>query len=61
MARTFKFTVVVECGSDGTADMNRVQEMVAITMQDLIYDDDFVSALGETQSVSVQVTPVLDN
>jgi hypothetical protein len=61
MARTFTYSVVIECGSNGSADMNRVQEMVALTMQDLIYDDDFVSALGETQSVSVQVTPILDN
>jgi hypothetical protein len=61
MARTFNFSVTIECGSDGQADTDRVYQMMAITMQDLIYDDEFVSALGETQSVSVQVTPVLGN
>jgi hypothetical protein len=61
MARTFTFTVTIECGSDGSADTAQVQQMMALTMQDLIYDDDFVSALGETQSVSVLVTPNLGN
>jgi archaellin len=26
-------------------------------MQDLIYDDEFISALGEQEAVTIQVTP----
>jgi hypothetical protein len=53
--------VVIECASDGQANMDLVQQMMGLTMQELIFDDDFVSALGETQSVSVEVTPVSSN
>ena len=59
--RTFRFSVVIECASDGQANMDLVQQMMGLTMQELIFDDDFVSALGETQSVSVEVTPVSSN
>jgi hypothetical protein len=41
--------------------MQRVEELIGLTFKDLIYDDEFVDALGETQSVSSQVTAILDN
>lgn len=59
--RRFKFEVTIECASDGQADTDRVQQMLSLSCQELIFDDDFVTALGETQSVSVEITPVLDN
>jgi hypothetical protein len=61
MARRLEYTLVIECGTDGPADMQRVEEMISLTFKDLIYDDEFVTALGETQSISSQVTPILDN
>lgn len=61
MARTLNYRLTIECGTDGPGDIDRVEQMIALTFKDLIYDDEFVDALGETQSVSSQVTPILDN
>lgn len=55
--RKFRFTFEIECASDGTADLNKVEEMIDLTMQDLVFDDEFVRALDEGQSVTIQVTP----
>jgi hypothetical protein len=60
MARRFEYRLVIECGSDGPGDMQRVEELIGLTFKDLIYDDEFVDALGETQSVASQVTAILD-
>lgn len=50
----FKFEVI--CGSDGTADETKVENMIDLAMQDLVYDDEFINALDESQSVTIQVT-----
>jgi hypothetical protein len=52
---------VVECGSDGVPDSTRVEEMIDLNMQDLVYDDEFIAALDEKESVTIQVIPILDN
>jgi archaellin len=31
--------------------------MIDLTMQELVFDDEFVSALDENQAVSIQVIP----
>lgn len=61
MARRLEYRLVIECGSDGPGDLARVEEMIALSFKDLMYDEEFVSALGETQSLSTQVTPILGN
>lgn len=55
--RAYKFTFEVVCASDGKADLTKVEEMIDLTMQDLVYDDEFIAALDEGQSVTIQVTP----
>lgn len=50
----FKFEVI--CGGNGTADETKVENMIDLAMQDLVYDDEFVAALDESQSVTIQVT-----
>ena len=55
MKRTFKFQFVVECVGDGNADIERVEEMIDISMQDLVYDDEFIAALDEKEAVTIQV------
>ena len=57
MPRTFKFTFTVECGGEGTADLSRVEHMIDLSMQELVYDDEFVRALDEKTSVTIQVEP----
>lgn len=58
MTREFKFTFVVTCAGDGRADQFRVEELVDLAMQDLVYDDQFVEALDEKEAVTIQVEMV---
>ncbi len=60
MARTYKFMFEVVCAGDGTPDLARVEEMIDLSMQDLVFDDEFVAALDEKQAVTIQVIPILD-
>jgi len=55
--RTYNFTFTIECASAGEPDLARVEEMIDLSMQDLVYDDEFVAALDEKQSVTIQVVP----
>ena len=57
MSRTYTYTFTIECASDGEADLTKVENLIDLSMQDLVYDDEFVSALDETASVTIQVTP----
>lgn len=54
--RKYVFKFEVTCGSNGTADEMTVENMIDLAMQDLVYDDEFVAALDESQSVTIQVT-----
>ncbi len=55
MSRTFKFTFEVTCVGNGQADEARVEEMIDLSMQDLVFDDEFITALDEKESVTIQV------
>ena len=58
--RSYKFVFEVVCAGDATANLARVEEMIDLSMQDLVYDDEFIVALDEKQSVTIQVMPILD-
>lgn len=60
MARTIRYSFTIECATDGTANLEKVEHMIDLAMQDLVYDDEFIAALGETQSVTIQTRPLLD-
>ena len=60
MSRTYKFVFTVTCAGEGTPDMTRVEEMLDLSMQDLVYDDEFVAALDEKEALTIQVMPLLD-
>lgn len=53
--RVYEFTFVISCASEGKPDMQRVEELIDLNMQDLVYDDNFIAALDESQAVSIQV------
>jgi hypothetical protein len=55
MSRTYQFTFTIECAGDGTPDMEHVENMIDLNMQDLVFDDTFIEALDEKQSVTIQV------
>lgn len=58
--RTYKFTFTVLCSSEGTPDLVKVEDMIDLAMQDLVYDDEFITALDEKEAVTIQVMPLLD-
>lgn len=60
MPRTYKFLFTVECASAGEPDLNAVENMIDLSMQELVMDDTFITALDEKESVTIQVMPILD-
>lgn len=58
--RTFKFQFEIVCTGQGRADLTRVEELIDLNMQDLVYDDQFIEALDEKEAVTIQVSK-LDN
>lgn len=55
--RTYTFTFTVICATAGEPDLDRVEEMIDLSMQELVYDDEFVTALDESEAVTIQVVP----
>jgi hypothetical protein len=60
MSRKIAWVVVMELGSDGKEDPQKVDELFELTVKDLVYDDEFIQALGETQSVSCRIDRLAD-
>ena len=56
--RTYEFKFTVECAGSGEPDLARVEDMIDLSMQDLVYDDEFIAALDEKEAVTIQVTPL---
>jgi len=55
--RTFTYTFTVVCAGEGKADLAQVENLIDLSMQELVYDDAFIAALDEKESVTIQVTP----
>lgn len=58
--KTFNYKFEVICSNPVSPDLTKVEEMINLAMQDLIYDDQFVAALGEKASITIRVSPILD-
>jgi hypothetical protein len=56
--RSFRFQFEVICAGRGQADLARVEQMIDLSMQELVYDDEFVAALDEHEAVTIQVLPL---
>lgn len=56
--RTFKFIFEVSCVGEGQADVNEVENLIDLSMQELVYDDRFIAALDEREAVTIQVNLV---
>lgn len=54
--REYRFVFTVQCSSDGVADDQKVESMIDLAMQDLVYDDAFIAALDEREAVTIQVS-----
>ncbi len=58
MTRLYTFVFTVECASNGNPDLIRAEEMIHLSMQELVYDDEFIATLDEKESVTIQVNLV---
>jgi hypothetical protein len=58
MSREYQFVFSVVCAGEGRPDLQRVEEMIDLSMQDLVFDDEFITALDEKESVTIQVNLV---
>ncbi len=58
MPRTYKFAFEVVCAGEGTPEMAKVEDMIDLAMQDLVYDDEFIAALDEKEAVTIQVSQI---
>lgn len=56
MTRLFTYKFTIECAGQGDADLARVEQLIDLSMQDLVEDDEFIMALDEKESVTIQVT-----
>ena len=56
--RTYKFQFEVMCVGNGTPDLAKVEDMIDLSMQELVYDDEFIDALDEKEAVTIQVLPL---
>ena len=54
--REYKYMFTVICKGAGRADESRVEQMIDLAMQDLVYDDEFIAALDEKEAVTIQVS-----
>jgi hypothetical protein len=57
--KTYRFVVEFTCATDtAQADLSRAEDMLDLSMQELVFDDEFVEALGETEGLQVSVVRV---
>lgn len=55
--RSYRFTFEIICAGEGKPDLVQVEHMIDLSMQELVYDDQFVAALDEHEAVTIQVQP----
>jgi hypothetical protein len=58
MSRVYTFMFTVECAGDGTPDLVAAENMIDLTLQELLMGEDFVAALDEKEAVTIQVNLV---
>ena len=58
MSRTYTFVFTVECAGEGTPDLIAAENMIDLTLQELLMGEDFVAALDEKEAVTIQVNLV---
>lgn len=57
--KRLEFSVVIEFGDGGSTDVTRVEELLALHVQDLTYDEEFTSALVPVEFISTTVKPLI--
>ena len=54
--RKYYFAFEVVCAGQGSPDEDQVENMIDLAMQDLVFDDEFIAALDEKESVTIRVS-----
>ena len=54
--RILEFKLTIEYGGEGDTDYARVEDLIALSFQDLLYDEAFTSALQPEGFISSRVT-----
>ena len=54
--RNFNFRFEVTCAGDGSADLDRVEDLIDLSLKELLMDEMFIEALDEKEAVTIQVT-----
>jgi hypothetical protein len=54
--RKYYYAFEVVCKGAGQADEGQVENMIDLAMQDLVFDDEFIAALDEKESVTIRVS-----
>lgn len=54
--RKFYYAFEVICAGQGSADEDKAESMIDLAMQDLVFDDEFIAALDEKESVTIRVS-----
>jgi len=55
-SKTIEFKLAIETGAGGDTDLMRVEELVSLHFQDLLYDETFSEALHAKEFISSTVT-----
>jgi len=56
MPRQYNFSFeVIAHDPDERPDLDRVEEMINLSMQELVFDEEFAAALGEKQAITIRV------
>lgn len=56
--RSYTFMFTVECVGEGTPDLVAAENMIDLTLQELLMGDDLIKALDEKEAVTIQVNLV---
>jgi hypothetical protein len=56
--RKMKYKLEIILPSDGAADLEQMERLLDLHFQDLVFDDEFIAALDEQQSVTIRVSPL---
>jgi hypothetical protein len=54
--KSISFKLVIETGVGGEADMVKVEELISLHIQDLLFDETFAEALQPREFISSTVT-----
>jgi archaellin len=51
------FTFKIWCKNPGIANVDRVESLIDLSMQELVFDESFQEALDEKEAITIQVIP----